>query len=59
MTGRRDIRPSVAVQGARVVRGLVHVQLYSRVGIGSARVKILGRRTRWGSRGSRGSDWSS
>ena len=33
----------------RVVRGLVHIQLYIRVGIGSTRVKVLGRRrTRWG-----------
>ena len=34
---------------ARVVRGLVHMQLRVRVGVGSTRVKILGgRKTRWG-----------
>ena len=32
-----------------VVRGLVHMQLHIRVGVGSTRVKILGgRKARWG-----------
>ena len=34
---------------ARVVRRLVQMRLHIRVGVGSTRVKILGRRkTRWG-----------
>ena len=44
MTDRRDIRPSITVQEVRVVYRLVYVQPHSRVGIGSIRVKILGRR---------------
>ena len=45
---RRDIRPFITIKGAKVVYRLVYIQLYSKVSISSTRVKILGRRTRWG-----------
>ena len=53
MIGRRNIYPFITIEEVRVVYRLVYIQLYSRGGISSTRVKILGRRrTRRGNKGS-------